>query len=725
MSPETDRDAILADALEDFHRRRARGEVPRAEDYRRRLGDSHPEFQAILEAETLIDAALAPPTSDPLPRPFGAYTLLRELGRGAAGVVYEAVHRDLGRTVALKVLRTGFDTDRTALERFRREARACAHVRHPHIVAIYEVGDVDGRPFYAMDYVAGETLAARAKRGPAQDPLALCRSLAGIADALQALHDAKIVHRDVKPSNVMVRPDGSMMLADFGLARSAEAATLTRTGDALGTPLYMSPEQILGERAEVDARTDVYGLGATFYEALTGRPVFEADEMAALMKLIISQRPVPPRAASHSIPESCERIALKCLEKRKADRYPTAHALGEDLRAAADGRAVAGRPVGGVVRSLRAVRRHWLPVAAAAAVVVAAAAWATLRGATLHVEAPRLFGSDVAFYLDNKPVGMLSPGKPLTISVPRGDHVLEASRDGWSRWTDSRHFSPGSDVTVQPWLDPASEAAWAEFNQRVAKAPEEVKAISVHRGDSLTDFVQPIFPRGDVLVSDLDAFAMQVDIDKYSGPGRIEFRRGTEVLGAIDAFDPPNKNTWDAIPASVRASVRAGDVVTWGWIPGAGRSDAKTVRPALAEFRVVKRPGDLDARLAAVDAVFGKRTGHERELRRIEVFRALGLDTAAFREAYAFARSDPALERTPGGFLAAKDVSQSEYRKAWYAIWKLLDKKTDAKAWGLEATELHLDVASWLTLGETTGARHSLAPSLEPPLKKASPAPAK
>src|SRR5438132_8216256 len=220
--PDPSRDDALAAALSDCHRRRARGEAPRVDDYGRRLGDSHSDFREIVAAEAALDGAMAAPPADPLPRTFDGYTLLREIGRGAAGAVYEALDRRLGRKVAIKILRTGFDTDPSAVERFRREARVCAHLRHDHIVPIFEAGEAEGRHFYAMDLVPGESLAALVKAKRAPDAKALCAGLAGVADALHALYGAGIVHRDVKPSNVLVRPDGRMVLVDFGLARSAE-----------------------------------------------------------------------------------------------------------------------------------------------------------------------------------------------------------------------------------------------------------------------------------------------------------------------------------------------------------------------------------------------------------------------------------------------------------------------------------------------------------------------
>ena len=263
------RDSKLAELLEEYHRRKALGEPVTLENFRETAGDEFDEFRGILEAEAALDESLAAPAADLLPMPFGDYTLIGELGRGAMGVVYEAIHRSLGRKVALKILRTGFDTHPKAIQRFRREARACAQVRHDNIVKIFEAGAHDGEL-------------------PA--PTELAAGIAEVADALHVLHQHGIIHRDIKPSNIMVEPSGRMTLADFGLARTVAGEALTQTGERLGTPLYMSPEQLLGAADEVNARSDIYGLGASLYEVIEGRPIYQTEDLR-----VRSRRPRRPR----------------------------------------------------------------------------------------------------------------------------------------------------------------------------------------------------------------------------------------------------------------------------------------------------------------------------------------------------------------------------------------------------------------------------------------------
>ena len=351
-----ERDRVLGECLDDFTRRRGLGEPVSVEDYRARLGADFGEFVEAVATTDLLDSVLTlrPPAST-FPRTFGRYTLLAQLGRGSVGVVYDALDRELGRRVALKVLRPGFDTDPAAVERFRSEARHCALVRHPSIVVVHEAGLAEGQHYYTMERVEGHTLASlvrgdRAPGLPAPPPLpALLRGLADVADALGALHAATAVHRDVKPSNLMVQSDGRFVLADFGLARTVDSVRMTRTGQMMGTLLYSSPEQVLGRRDAVDARSDVYGLGATLYEAVSGKPPFDTEDAGELMKRILEQRPAPPSQVAAKdptrapVPAAVDRVVLKCLEKRPEDRYPSMAALQADLLALADGREPEGR----------------------------------------------------------------------------------------------------------------------------------------------------------------------------------------------------------------------------------------------------------------------------------------------------------------------------------------------------------------------------------------------
>ncbi len=301
------------------------------EAYRGRLGSSFAEFCDLVGVAESLQEAMDPTFSEEFPRPFGQYTLLGELGRGAMGVVYEAHDEQLGRKVAIKVLLASLAENLKFRERYRREARSCAKVRHDHIVEIYETGEIEGSPYHAMALLEGVPLSTHVHEGTLGSKSEVCRQLAGVADALHAVHESGVVHRDVKPANIIVEPSGRMVLADFGLARAPEDVGVTRTGEHLGTPPYMSPEQMIGRPEDVNGGTDVYALGVTLYEALTGRRPFDAERYVELQMKILTERARPPRQLDPLVSRDLERIVMTCLEKKPADRYPSAAALADDL----------------------------------------------------------------------------------------------------------------------------------------------------------------------------------------------------------------------------------------------------------------------------------------------------------------------------------------------------------------------------------------------------------
>jgi hypothetical protein len=561
-----DADRVLADCLEDFHRRRALAENPRPEDYADRVGDRLGELRRIVEMETTIDAALGEsgPQHAGFPRAFGEYTLVRELGRGAMGVVYEAVHRPLGRAVALKVLRTGLDTDGVALERFRREARACAQVRHPHIVEVYDAGEVDGQPYYSMAVLRGRALQDMA--GTAAEPQlpALLRGFANVADALGALHRAGIVHRDVKPSNILVTESGEMILSDFGLARTAHSERLSSTGQALGTPLYMSPEQMMGRASEIDGRADIYGLGAAMYEVFTGRQLFKFDDVASAMRLILKEQPERPRALRPDLPEALENILLKCLEKRKEDRYQDAAALRDDLTALAEGRKVVGRPVSEVKHGWRRVR-PFLPAVAAAALVAATGGFLWMhRDATIVVTC----WPSARLEIDGVDQG--EPAAAFAAKVAPGHHSLKLEQAGFQPRTESVDVGPGEETRVDRVIVAEAgeyEVALAQIGKELDVAMTTIKPAAASRGED-ENAVTVLWPRGEVRAEDLATWRVDVS-EKFEGEGDIEFRAGGTVLAKVP-FDPKNMTTEGPMPDAVRAAVAPGAHVSWGYVPRHG-----------------------------------------------------------------------------------------------------------------------------------------------------------
>lgn len=298
---------------------------------------------------------------------LGAYDLLEEIGRGGMGVVYRALQRDLNRPVAVKVLLDAGFASTQQKERFRREAEAVARLKHPGIVAIHEIGESDGLPWFSMDHVEGASLEESAKDHPLPGrEAALC--LREIALAVAHAHERGILHRDLKPSNILLDTAGRPHVTDFGIAQRLDldpdgetAAPLTRTGQSLGSPGYAAPELVLGQTADV--RTDVYGLGAILYYLLTGRPPHSGATLESLLRQVREEDPAAPSSLRPSIPRDLETICLKCLRKSQAGRYPSPLALVEDLDRFLAGLPVLARPAGPIEIAWRWCRRR--PFAAA------------------------------------------------------------------------------------------------------------------------------------------------------------------------------------------------------------------------------------------------------------------------------------------------------------------------------------------------------------------------
>jgi serine/threonine protein kinase len=340
------------------------------------------------------------------------YEVLEELGRGGMGAVYKARHLALHRLVALKVVLTGAHASPEERARFRREAEAVARLQHPNIVQIHDVGEHDGLPYLALEYVAGDNLAQRLQGTPwpARQAAELIETL---SRAVQHAHDHGVIHRDLKPGNILLSgvrsqgsevrdqggvpadscpltPDPCPKITDFGLAKLlvGERFDPTQSGAILGTPSYMAPEQAAGTGRAVGPAADIYALGAILYECLTGRTPFKAATPLDTLLQVQTEEPVPPSRLQPKLPRDLETICLKCLEKEPARRYPTALALAEDLRNFQDRRPVRARPVGWTGRLSRWCRRNPVVAILLAAVLLVFAA-GSLASTVLAVLADR------------------------------------------------------------------------------------------------------------------------------------------------------------------------------------------------------------------------------------------------------------------------------------------------------------------------------------------------
>jgi serine/threonine-protein kinase len=366
----------------ELHYRRAAGEAPTEAEYRERF----PGQEAAVARAFGDESASRPPT-------IPGYEVLEPLGRGGMGVVYKARQRSLNRVVALKLLPAATHTGPQPATRFRTEAQAIARLQHPNIVQVYEAGEHEAVPFYSMEYVSGLSLARVLRDGP----LPLRRAaecLEQVARAVHYAHQQGVVHRDLKPANILLSfsgdpegsasdalPSGSPLneavpkIVDFGLAKAfGVGPDVTATGQVVGTPAYMAPEQLRGT-ANVGPASDVYGLGAVLYAALTGRPPFRGDTVYVILSQVGEREPEPPRRLNPGVPRDLETICLKCLEKEPERRYPTAQAVADDLRRWLKGEAPLAQPAGAVERAARWGRRNRLAAALLLALVVVLLAW--------------------------------------------------------------------------------------------------------------------------------------------------------------------------------------------------------------------------------------------------------------------------------------------------------------------------------------------------------------
>jgi hypothetical protein len=315
-----------------------------------------------------------------LPRQIGPFEVLEILGRGAFGTVYKARDSELDRIVALKVPRAGYFSTAEEEERFLREARSAARLSHPNIVPVHQVSHEQGLPYIVSDFIDGRTL-ADLLAGPRPSFRETAELIAQLAEALEYAHGQKVIHRDIKPGNILIDQSGRPHLTDFGLARRDEGEiTVTLKGQILGTPAYMAPEQAAGEQGQVDSRSDEYSLGVVFYELLTGELPFRGNKRMLLYQ-VQHEEPRPPRKLNDGIPRDLETICLKAMAKEPTRRYPTAGELAEDLRRYLKGEPIQARPVGKGERLWRWCRRN--PVVACLAGSLAVVVVGALFGLTM------------------------------------------------------------------------------------------------------------------------------------------------------------------------------------------------------------------------------------------------------------------------------------------------------------------------------------------------------
>jgi serine/threonine-protein kinase len=364
------------------------------------------------------------------------YEVLEVLGRGGMGIVYKARQRSVNRLVALKMVLAGAHAGREALARFRIEGQAIARLSHPNAVAIYEFGEHDGLPYYSMELMEGGSLAARLAQGPLppREAAALVRKLAG---AVAYVHQAKVLHRDLNPNNILFGADGSVKIADFGLAKLLdEDDGQTHIGMVLGTPSYMAPEQANGESKAVGPATDVYALGAILYQTLAGRPPFQGTNRAETIRHVVEDYPARLSAVRPDVPRDLEAICLKCLAKWPASRYATAQALADDLDRWLLGKPTAARPLRWFARYCLWMRRR--PRMVCVALVLVLSQVAVLAGLSFSTKAEL-----------GRMQNQIGAGESVTLIGPTGTPRWFRLRAG----EDTTHVSSHKDGTfaVHSW----------------------------------------------------------------------------------------------------------------------------------------------------------------------------------------------------------------------------------------------------------------------------------
>ncbi|MEM7454887.1 MAG: serine/threonine-protein kinase [Planctomycetota bacterium] len=352
----------------DVEYRRKNDQQPHVDEYISRFPEARDMLRPVLMTLMDYDTAEEPGKTRPDPanissriemlgRDFGGYELLDEIARGAMGVVFKARQKSTNRRVALKMMLAGQLANDEEIRRFVAEAEAAANLEHPNIVPVYDAGEEKGYHFLAMGFVDGKSLADLKN----EEPLPLrrvCEIVAEICDAIQYAHENKIIHRDLKPANVLLTRDGQPKVTDFGLAKHVEGSVeMTKSGQIMGTPGYMPPEQASGRIGDIGTCSDVYSLGAVLYDLLTGRPPFRAGSVWETVAQVISGDPVSPRSLNSSVPKDLETICLKCLEKEPHRRYATAGDLRDEIQRFIDGKPILARPVPFWTRGIQWCRR--------------------------------------------------------------------------------------------------------------------------------------------------------------------------------------------------------------------------------------------------------------------------------------------------------------------------------------------------------------------------------
>src|SRR5579883_2553754 len=424
------------------------------------------QARAILEAESVPATVNGTGAAEVLPVPrlpavFGPYLLLERIGQGGMGIVYKARQETLKRLVALKMIRAGSYASAEERLRFQREGEAIARIRHGHVVQIHDFGEHEGQMYFSMELLEGGTLSSRLHKGPLPEREA-AELVRALAQAVAAAHEQEVVHRDLKPGNVLFAADGTAKITDFGLAKVLDSgSSVTCTVTIMGTPAYMAPEQVRGEGWKIGRATDVYALGVILYETLTGNLPFCGESRSQTLELVRTAEPEPPSRRRPGLARDLEAICLKCLEKEPEQRYPSAAALAEDLDNWLRGEPTTVQPPRWWVRSWRHSRRRpWQAVAAVLFLFAAAAVLAAL------------------WYRDpDRPIraieSELARGRPQTL-------IGEREGPRWSRWCAGQSVSQTSVLSDGTFILTSWQGALLELVRDPQRSHYRLSALVRH-----------------------------------------------------------------------------------------------------------------------------------------------------------------------------------------------------------------------------------------------------
>jgi hypothetical protein len=409
-----------------------------------------PDPVTVAKADATSGPALA--DRDTRPKPFGRYEILGRLGKGGMGVVFKASDTVLGRTVALKVMRAGILAGPEHIQRFYNEARAAAKIEHPNVIKLYEIGQEEDQHYFTMAFAPGGSLADH-RESFANDPKAAAALVEKIARAVHCLHSKGILHRDLKPPNVLFDEKGEPLVSEFGLAKfTDDDAGITHTGDVVGTPAYMSPEQAAGYKGAITPQSDVWALGVILYELLTGLRPFTGMGMKEVSRQILTTFPAHPRTFCPQVDRCLENIVLKCLAKEASRRYASAEDLADDLARWARGEPILARPIGRCERARRWFGRHpavgAMVVLAPLLLILTTAAYLVVR----YLSDPERVRERVRRELAaGRPVTFVDDdGPPIIYSWDEGAAFAKASTEFDRPFFVSTHPT----ALIQLWSDP-------------------------------------------------------------------------------------------------------------------------------------------------------------------------------------------------------------------------------------------------------------------------------